>query len=134
MSSDLSFLIQTYGPNFRPTVSIIQVHLGGGLFLMLVLLFNFGHYHIFKQPKLRLKGDHKNGFTHQSPTHPLPTHPQETLRQVLGVVGGYAFVCRLLLGYKIGGWAGIIIDNICPGINCPGDNCHLSRHTVLYFK
>ena len=43
-------------------------------------------------------------------------------------------VYRLLLGYRIVRWAGIIIDNICPGIIWPGDNCHLSRHSVLYFK
>ena len=39
---DLSFIIQTYGPNFGPVVNILLVDFGGGLFLLfLFLLFLF---------------------------------------------------------------------------------------------
>ena len=33
---DLSFIIQTYGPNFGPVVNILSVDFGGGLFLLLL--------------------------------------------------------------------------------------------------
>ena len=35
LSPDLSFVIQTYGPHFRPAVNILLVGFGGGLFLLL---------------------------------------------------------------------------------------------------
>ena len=34
LSPDLSFVIQTYGPNFRPAVNILLLNFGGGLFLL----------------------------------------------------------------------------------------------------
>ena len=36
LSPDLSFVIQTYGPNFQPAVNILLVHFGGGLLLFLL--------------------------------------------------------------------------------------------------
>ena len=38
LSPDLSLVIQTYGPNFRPAVKILLVYFGGGVVLVLVVL------------------------------------------------------------------------------------------------
>ena len=36
LSPDLSFVIQTYGPNFRPAVNILLIDFGEGVLLLLV--------------------------------------------------------------------------------------------------
>ena len=38
LSPDLSFVIQNFGPNFRPAVNILLVYFGGGFLLFFLLL------------------------------------------------------------------------------------------------
>ena len=38
LSPDLSFVIENYGPNFRPAVNVLLVYFGGGVVVLVLVL------------------------------------------------------------------------------------------------